>query len=554
LIGFGVIVATVYLSFFSNEKPVRDSKNEKESVENLSSDGRWHCPEWRSEIIYERPISGSLISKKTGTYCVDYGDGEISNLAESIWVTYKIELINNGTIISTFGSEGGVEYDRNKIDLIDIPDNDPSTFAVIDISSSASSIYTELTAFRFTQGKAIVTDQIFNPVSKYQASRRQESEYEIDGFYKGLNEEVFIDILVPDKGNKDRCNACAEYHVEIKQWNNSKFETVGSRPFSIAGYSKEILEAQAYYEKLSNDDQACFGSLVSSNDWTDYLDAYDIFRASDVLYTSIIDKDIEAITSFIRGELEVGPPKFYLQQVEFDQVFTKPWVDRFKDNYQYSCGHLKGYYMLGANSAAVWFASTSKGEPIILSLSGVRDIPYKNENKSDWKVDGKEIDTACYTTYWSSADNYEEFADKYQLGDFATPEYDHFVENIGLYLNNPIPVHERLNPWDEGSIGFSQFVESCEPRSTPWGEEEYRHVVYEIEDKGICIASAPHITDKCIDSKVVAVTGPFGYSNVPTHVALYSLFENEHGEKYVVPTMNFESLNHAITTLHGGEQ
>ena len=61
---------------------------------------------------------------------------------------------------------------------------------------------------------------------------------EIVGFYAGKKGEILIDTLVPDKGNAERCNACAQYHVATLKFESGKFLEVGRFLYDITAYSE----------------------------------------------------------------------------------------------------------------------------------------------------------------------------------------------------------------------------------------------------------------------------------------------------------------------------
>lgn len=225
--GLGIVV---YLSIFSNKQPTNTAELEVNTPPS-------HCTEWNTELAYERQISDDVIAKKLGTYCVDFGDNTVTkSLREARWATYSIELVGTNGKIASYGNQEPYLWDSDNVDLIDIPDDNPNTLALVEISSSASNVFVKVKALKLEQNQVVETDSLADPITKYQASNRRESEYEIDGFYIGRNGEVFIDVLVPDAGNVDRCMACAEYHVITKQFISGKFYDVNTRPYVIENH------------------------------------------------------------------------------------------------------------------------------------------------------------------------------------------------------------------------------------------------------------------------------------------------------------------------------
>ena len=203
----------------------------------------WDCPNWIEEEQSVTQVTDNISAVKVGIYCSQYeGEKVVTQLDESKWATYHVRLYRTfGPFkyhLGTFGETTGVVWDNDDVLVMDIPDGDSDTFAVANISSSASNIGIELKAISADMISVNATDSITSPITQYQATNRQGSVSEIVGFYVGKKGEILIDTLVPDKGNAERCNACAQYHVATLKFKSGKFSEVSRFLYDITAYSE----------------------------------------------------------------------------------------------------------------------------------------------------------------------------------------------------------------------------------------------------------------------------------------------------------------------------
>ena len=203
----------------------------------------WDCPNWIEEEQSVTQVTDNISSVRVGIYCSQYeGEKVVTQLDESKWATYHVRLYRTfGPFkyhLGTFGETKGVVWDKDDVLVMDIPDGNPDTFAVANTSSSASNIGIELKAISADMISVTATDSITSPVTQYQATNRQGSATEIVGFYAGKKGEILIDTLVEDKGNAERCNACAQYHVATLKFESGKFSEVSRFLYDITAYSE----------------------------------------------------------------------------------------------------------------------------------------------------------------------------------------------------------------------------------------------------------------------------------------------------------------------------
>lgn len=207
----------------------------------------WDCPEWIEEKQSVTQITASISSVKVGIYCAQY-EGELltTQLSEAKWATYYVKIYRSlGPFtyqIGTFGEVLGAAWDHDNVHVIDIPDQDPDTFAIVSSSFSPSNIHIELKAMSGGLLSAGNTDTVVAPITRYQATNREGSESEINGFYAGKEGQVLIDALVLDEKNSGSCSACRKYLVSTLQLDDGRFRVVDRFPYDIAAYVMHILD------------------------------------------------------------------------------------------------------------------------------------------------------------------------------------------------------------------------------------------------------------------------------------------------------------------------
>jgi len=163
-----------------------------------------------------------------------------------------------------------------------------------------------------------------------------------------------------------------------------------------------------------------------------------------------------------------------------------------------------------------------------------------------WRHEGVGIKPNCFTTYWNSGDNYETFADHYGFGEYGDAEYDEFVINPASFIGKEIPVDAVLDPWSPSPpIYLSPSLSECHNFEDRLGPMKYE--AYGVYDLAKCGELTAHIDGTCVGMKLVKVDGPFGYSNIQSHTALYALIDSgETGLTHVVPLINFKSFDGGV--------
>ena len=304
---------------------------------------------------------------------------------------------------------------------------------------------------------------------------------------------------------------------------------------------------------LSINNQQCLDSLVSQykyygNDLKFAKQkAIDVFSAAELIRELIKSKDSHGIAKLIPSQLTRGPIKQSIIAKPFGEVFPKGWVDNFEKNWSYPCGELQSNLILGDPKSPLWFNVNLEGAPRIISVIGLQEKSEKTIQANKWVYKGTAINANCFTTHWNSGDNYEEFAETFNLGKYGDPIYDDFVTHPGTFIGKQIPIDMVLDPWPLITLPLhlSPTLKECNSFSDRDGPLKYiTHGSYKLTS---CEDLAPNIQGSCVDMKLVQVNGPFGYSNVQSKTVLYGLFElTSARQTHVVPLLNFDLLNQGI--------
>ena len=320
-----------------------------------------------------------------------------------------------------------------------------------------------------------------------------------------------------------------------------------------------VADFDVFRGKLTSSEKQCFDTLAGNisfnkgNITADKQKAIHVFAAASSIRELIKSEDSLGLIELIKSELITGPTKQFMKSTPFDAVFSKSWVANFQDKWEYPCGALKDYFMLGDSSSPLWFFIRTDGSPQIVSIIGLQEEVIKSKGSDVWTHGSfLDINPNCFTTYWSSADNYEAFADTFELGEYGDTVFEEFGSNPGAFIGKEIPIDAVLDPWSDAQpIYLSPTIAQCNNFADRDGPLKY--TVYGEYEPSACKVLAPNLPGSCVDIKLVKVDGPFGYSSVESHTALYALVELYETEQvHVIPLLNFDSLNEGLakTSLH----
>ncbi len=193
----------------------------------------------------------------------------------------------------------------------------------------------------------------------------------------------------------------------------------------------------------------------------------------------------------------------------------------------------------------------------IYSLTG-----DKSPKNNGWSFNGQIMSRECFSTEWSSSDNYEEYAEQFGIADLSNMSTE-----IGKYFGREISTLEPIRAnWDE-EISLARELDACTFKLPPiydngyvW-PEEYRNEKREIGGYRVigmlpieqCNELAPSIGSHCLSAAVVDLYYPAARAPFSNNYYAYGLFLSVDGERHIVPLRNFGSLNSARSYTGGHE-
>lgn len=211
-------------------------------TEGLLSDDDCEVGDWETGVISSTDITSYIYAEKIGIYCNRMPvSRELVTIKTTPYSTNHYAIYRKmGPLthrIATHGPTKGYEMDLDDVAVIDIPDGDPTTIALVTVRVGGSNIWLKLEAMDLTIWGLESTSSINYPLNKYQATNREGAEDEIAGFYLSQSGEVLLDVLVDQEVNGSDCNECFESYVATMVFLNGEFIEVNRVPYDIETYT-----------------------------------------------------------------------------------------------------------------------------------------------------------------------------------------------------------------------------------------------------------------------------------------------------------------------------
>ena len=272
--------------------------------------------------------------------------------------------------------------------------------------------------------------------------------------------------------------------------------------------------------------------------------------------------DLAGIFSLVDGELQHGPRKKFIADKSFDEIFDKSWrISVLTHEPDCSPVGWRGF-MLG--NGKVWYNKSKKGWNIF-SINGAT-VESATIKSVGWTVDEKTMHPLCFIRPWMSGDNFEEFAEFYEIDDLQE-----MFRAPGQFMGEKISNYEPIKPsWcsDDGeceTISLVGELNQCTPEtfefedrdgsvwikvSTDDGDIEYEYKVLKEFDAKKCSKLAPGIGVDCQESYLVSIGDYSGGSmGWDTSYGIYGLFDLPNLGPSIVPLIFFQSKNDALNYL-----
>ena len=274
------------------------------------------------------------------------------------------------------------------------------------------------------------------------------------------------------------------------------------------------------------------------------------------------EKDLKGIFSLVNGELQSGPRKRSLVHKSFDEVFDAAWIDLVVSQ-EPACSPVgwRGF-MLG--HGLVWYNKTEAGWNI-LSLNGAA-VERPAAKSAGWHFDERLLHPLCFSRPWLSGDNFEEFADAYNISDLQK-----LLRAPGLFMGSKISDYAPIRPsWCSSAepcetISLVTELDRCksddfafeERDGTVWitssadgGNVEHQYNVLKELDAASCSKLAPDIGADCLESHLLRVGDYMGDSmgwNIS--FGIYGIFDLPEVGPSILPLLFFQNKNDATNYL-----
>jgi len=306
----------------------------------------------------------------------------------------------------------------------------------------------------------------------------------------------------------------------------------------------------------------------SAENW-DY-DPVDAYEFGQKIQQYVEGEDLQSLFGLVQGELSNGPRKKAVKGKLFSEVFSKTWRENVLSK-KPNCSPLgwRGFEMGNGN---IWYQQDYKsGDWKIFSINGAREFEAsKNPLDGRWKYNGELLSSNCFTKIWYSGDNYEYYYDTYI--DKRDIDLGEFSMNIGRYIGGSVPVAPIPFPWstaisaDELSLStrLSECLQNKKPTKTTMDGSWVSTKICQKDKPDWCLVNkyqlimrislnncrflAPYYSNNCIDLGLVQISEESGGSmGNMIDVGIYGIvIDQSANEIYVIPLVNFSSLNEAL--------
>jgi hypothetical protein len=297
----------------------------------------------------------------------------------------------------------------------------------------------------------------------------------------------------------------------------------------------------------------------AARDWNyNLVDAYEFGLT---IQKHVRNKDLQSLFGLVSGELRYGLRKKSIVGKSFSDVFDDNWRERILFE-RPPCSPV-GWRGFMLDHGTIWYERDYEThEWSIVTIGGAKVLEgSKNPPDGRWRHNGNLLSVKCFTTIWSSSDNYEEFFDT-----FVNDENANFA-HVGQYMGDLIPLAPLQASWgDEISVAvkLSSCVQNGEMPKVEmrngWVEKEscdeygcltYSYRLIKRLSLDHCGTLAPHFSEDCVDLGLVQVSKESGgtIGNIVSEVVYGVIDDPVTNEVYVMPLENFQSLNDALNLV-----
>tara|TARA_B110000238_G_scaffold99745_1_gene108550 strand:- start:176 stop:1459 length:1284 start_codon:yes stop_codon:yes gene_type:complete len=314
----------------------------------------------------------------------------------------------------------------------------------------------------------------------------------------------------------------------------------------LAKFDYEYTEPLISYETYCKSEDFEYAKF-----WDNYYSPEAAYKFGLTIQKAILNKDINTIFSFVSDELDSGPRKSFALSSDFDEIFSNDFITSVTDK-QPSCSPV-GWRGFDLGNGDIWYNCTHSSCGIFrINVGNVENIPLQ---LGGWKINDETVNPKCLAYNWWSGDNFEEFAEKFRISDYAD-----FSKNTGKYFGNYITNYDPIKPdWcdeDKCEISLIRSLENCseplivdtaKPYIIEADDLRYTVVDKEIED---CSSFASHFPNPINECKLISIFEDTGGSmGSYRSYGIYGISEMPDTGSNIIPLKFFDKFNDALNFL-----
>ena len=276
----------------------------------------------------------------------------------------------------------------------------------------------------------------------------------------------------------------------------------------------------------------------------DPIDAYNFGLK---IQSAVSAEDINSLFSLVEDESPNIPQKSFALGSEFSALFQPNTKKRVLESTP-DCSHFnsEGFFIGGGD---FWYRADNQGVFHIFSMPTARKKKIPNLPSVGWEFKGGLLPLECFSTEWISSDNYQKYAETFEISD-----YDNFSTNVGEYFGREVSNLKPIVAWGK-DLSLIRSISTCnsgEPSPEirdgyAWASDNGSslRLIGQI-DIGTCNALAPSLNNTCSRSFVVEHHSFYGSMGADWQYYAYGLFDLPELGPSIVPLKNLGSLNRSL--------
>ena len=309
-----------------------------------------------------------------------------------------------------------------------------------------------------------------------------------------------------------------------------------------------------------------FHKIACYNEWPSYsqedIDGYNFGLK---IQKAFKNKDLELLLDLIDYELDSGPRINSINKVEFDDLFSKDYVEEVLNEKPSCKRHSWRGWMLG--NGKIWYKTFyydySKNDTTFFSINAINsanNIERQDLLSGGWYYQGKLLHPETFVKGSMSGDFFEDIVKQKNI----TNTKD-FYSNPGKYLGKEITLDEPIETSWGDKMPFAvptDYLVDKNPNNGDYNSENEPCAKFNETSKGmtcyslmaeipleLCNKLAPNTSLECKESYLIYVGdwggGSLGFQYVS---AIYGIFEKD-DKSYVAPLKYIGNFNNGLNYL-----